>query len=757
MPRAFGNILLRPAPGRVSRGRVAAVLAAFLAGYFLLRVPSATERSATVDEPIHLTAGYLALAASDYRLDVTHPPLLRMWAALPLLGRPAHEPATDRIGQWKEAGWYEQAYDFANDFLYATPEADAWLNRARMMMLLLGALLGVLLFCWIFECLGFVPAGLGLLLYLIEPNLAAHTALVTTDLGITCFFFGACYLLWRTLRKGTVGNLAGLAGFVALAVVSKFSALLLGPAILLVGAVAVWSGVWTLRRAAMTAVVVSAVSWLSVWAIYGFRYAPAAGVEWQAPEQQLAELRQDLPLAGRLIGWIDRHKLLPAAYTQGLGVCFTSAEKLPGYLAGEISTTGWWYFYPFAFLVKTPVSLLLLALTGTFCLIGRRTTPGFTTVACLLLPPAVYLAVAIGTDINLGLRHILPVYPVVLMLGAHGTALILAAECRRTTKWLLLGPVLTWGVVVFARTYPSNLTFFNQLVGGPAQGAHYLVDSNLDWGQHLKLLKRWMDQQGADSINLAYFGSVDPDYYGLTNVPLPGSVDFGTDGGAPPKLPGYVAISATVLSGVYFQPEWRWFYRGFSRLEPVAVIGNTINVYWVERWPFAVAPRGAPDEEIEQHQLLGRALARLGWDDHAIIHFRRYLRRHPDDSSMLLRLGRVLLRNSRTDEALPLLQRSVALNPNEAAGEGSGALASILLDQQDIGGALPHARTFSRLQPGNAQAHDLLGVVLACDNQLAAAVVAFRRALELAPSDATIRGHLELARRMLGENAGPSR
>lgn len=732
-------------PPTTFRRRAWAVLATFLVAYFALQIPSAASRSATYDEPIHLATGYLALTEGDYRLDTTHPPLLRMWAALPLLGRPV-KPDTSHFDQWTRQDWNRTAYVWASDFLYAAKDADTWLNRARSMNLVLGALLGVLLFAWLHEWLGFRPAVLGLLFYMIEPNLAAHAALVTTDLGVTCFYFGTAYFLWRSTRAFTLLNLLGLALFTGLAAVSKFSSILLGPAVLLVLIVWVVRGDLPARRAGAIVAWLFAFTVLAIWAVYRFRYAPSPGGGGVVRAGEMAAMARQLPVVGPLLATVDTHHLLPAAYLRGFLLSFTSAEDLPGYLAGQISTDGWWYYFPVAFLLKTPVALLLLAGGGVAALARGRVEWTQLDLACMGLPPAVYLAAAMTTEINLGIRHILPVYPFVLMLAAAAGAAVLRANWRRRMQWLVLGPVVAGGLLVFALSWPHHLTFFNRFVGGADNGAAFLVDSNLDWGQHLKRLKQWMDEQQVGRINLAYFGTVNPDYYGIEDVPLPGSVGFFESGAPQPSLPGYVAVSATLLSGVYLAPEWRLFYRGLAALEPVAVIGNTINVYWVERWPLSLAPRGAPASEIEHHRLLGRRLTEIGWDQQAIIHLRRYLRRYPTDSRVLLRLGQTLVRTGQTEQALPLFQRSVESSPRD--GDSRGALATLLLGRKEFADALPHARVYTQLQPGNPYAHDLLGVALACNDRLSEATASFQRALELAPADAAIRAHLRFAREM---------
>jgi hypothetical protein len=133
----------------------------------------------------------------------------------------------------------------------------------------------------------------------------------------------------------------------------------------------------------------------------------------------------------------------------------------------------------------------------------------------------------------------------------------------------------------FAVAYPSPLAFFNVFVGGPSCGDECLVDSNLDWGQDLKGLKRWMDDNQVQHINLCYFGTALPAYYGIDCTQMPGSGLLA--GGAPPQLPGFVAISATNLRGAYFPEQLRQLYLPLLSMKPVTKIGYSIYVYRVEQ------------------------------------------------------------------------------------------------------------------------------------------------------------------------------
>jgi hypothetical protein len=207
--------------------------------------------------------------------------------------------------------------------------------------------------------------------------------------------------------------------------------------------------------------------------------------------------------------------------------------------------------------------------------------------AFIVLPIVVFMMAAMTSALNIGLRHILPIYPFVIVLAALAADHLLR---RRATSARWIGAALV-GVAAleFATVYPNNLAFFNRLAGGPSNGYRYLADSNIDWGQDLKPLKAWMDRSNVAHINLAYFGVADPAYYGIDCTYMGGTTIPGVAPAklAAPRLPGYVAVSATLLDGVPFGERDRDFYKPLRDRQPAADIGGSIKVYWVERpwWP----------------------------------------------------------------------------------------------------------------------------------------------------------------------------
>lgn len=543
----------------------AIVLAIFAVVFIALTVGSYTRESATWDEPQHLTAGYAALTQRDYRVDAEHPPLARIWAALPL-GLSSGIKFDTNSAFWKEGpSWF-----FCHQFMYRDNNADWMLYRARFMIVLLGVLLGVLLFCWAREWCGFWAATGALALYCLEPNILAHSSLVTTDFALVGFSFGAVYFLWRLTRHFSVGNITGLTVFFVLAQLTKFTAILLWPVVLVLLIVL---AILTKKRLPIlgVAALLAVATYAGIWSVYGFRYraTTATAARFAFEFEKNPRVQAAAPTLSKITAWVTAHRLLPQAYVEGFLLGQAKAKVRPAYFAGEYSTKGWWYYFPAAFVLKTPLTVIALFLAGLIvCATRWRQDWLFA-----LVPVAVFLGVAMTANINIGLRHILTIYPFVLLLACR-------AISRR--RWLpAVAPVLA--AAELALVYPHCIASFNILTGGPLHGSQYLVDSNLDWGQDLKGLKQWMDRRGVTDINLSYFGTADPAYYGIRCTYLTGSPFYAESLVSTPKLPGYVAVSLTNLRGPDMNEEKRRFFEPLLDRKPVARIGHSIHVYWMER------------------------------------------------------------------------------------------------------------------------------------------------------------------------------
>lgn len=526
------------------------------------------QESQTWDEAVHLMAGYHYWRTGDFEVNWEHPPLGKLLAALPLLA------ANPRLPLEHEAWRARDFFGLAKIFLYKNRvPADTLLLLGRLPTMLLALALGVLLALWTRRRFGAGPALAALFLYALDPNLIAHGRYVTTDLIATLLIFSAVLAWSAFLETGRRRHLV-LAGIVlGLALSAKYSALfLLGlfPLLYLSRRRRLWNclGTW----AAVTVIgyaVVALVYWPET------RRA-LAGEKWRLSESTFP----DTGFARALI-WIGDKTGIPAhPYVLGLdSMVRTESGGRPAYALGKVSRQGFWYYFPVAFAVKTPSALLaLLAITiaiGVRRLLrgGARNLPFLWTP--LLVAPALYFGLSMAAGINIGLRHILPVYP--FLFAA------VAAACwrRRLAPVLLLLAALH--LYEHARIYPHFLAFFNTLAGGAENGPRYLVDSNIDWGQDLKKLKAYLDARGASEVRFAYFGTADPDYYGLRALDVPFTGDpYGRE-----NANAIVAVSVTLLQGVY-TPDDR--YGWLRELEPSARIGYSIYAYDLRK-PFAAPLR----------------------------------------------------------------------------------------------------------------------------------------------------------------------
>jgi tetratricopeptide (TPR) repeat protein len=257
-----------------------------------------------------------------------------------------------------------------------------------------------------------------------------------------------------------------------------------------------------------------------------------------------------------------------------------------------------------------------------------------------------------------------------------------------------------------------------------------------------------MESNGVQHVNLAYFGAADPAYYGMSVTHLPGAPFFASDQIARPRVPGHVAISATVLAGATVEEGWRLFYRPFQALDPVATIGYSIHVYRVDRWPVASLATSGPaaERDVAVAGALALLLDKLGWTEEAIAYYRLYVERHPEDVSALANLGIKLLASGNVAEGVEMFRRAVAADPNDGAARRN--LANALADLGQAAEAAPHAERAADLRPGDAGAFTLLGRVRAMQGRFPEAAAALQRALQLAPGDPEASAYLARLREL---------
>src|ERR1051325_971475 len=269
------------------------------------------------------------------------------------------------------------------------------------------------------------------------------------------------------------------------------------------------------------------------------------------------------------------------------GLLYTRASMIlrRSYLCGQYSNTGWWYYFPLAMLFKTPLATLAAIAVAAVCAIAwlamairTRGQRDYWTWLCLGFPAAFYMAAAMHSNLNIGLRHVFPVYPFLFIAAGVVFAKL---DCTWPMQLRAMGALLAIGLATETfLAYPNYIPFFN--APSTAYGRIRLLgDSNVDWGQDLPLLADWQKKNPNRKLFVCYFGMVYPSFYGIRYTPLPGSIDYKSEMGLPQE-PGVWAISATHLQGILMTPAMREFYGQFwHERKPLAVLGESIYLYEV--------------------------------------------------------------------------------------------------------------------------------------------------------------------------------
>jgi hypothetical protein len=540
--------------------------------------------SITWDEDDHLYAGYMSWKTGDFGLNPEHPPLVKMIAALPILNMSLRVPALQNREFKHEAFLGGKEFLFKND-------ADTMLFRARMAAATLTVLLALLVFLAAQEMFGTAAGFVALTLLVFDPNQLAHGAFVTTDTGVTCFLFATVYTFYRYVKRPSIGRLllVGLAAGLALA--SKHTGILVFPILV---ALAVCD--YFIRPKAETAeasnnrlgaaqlvgalAAITVVSLALLWASYGFRYeARPAGLNLNPPSQRyFSQLSR--PREAKLLATVARYHLLPESYLYGLADVRMMDDFYSSYLLGKVYPHGVWFYFPFAILIKSTLAFLILLVIAIFAIVTRRFSR-WREICFLAVPSIIYLAVAMSSHLNIGVRHILPIYAFsgVLIAGAA------VALVKQRAGWsCAVVALILFQIITSLRTFPTYISYVNEAWGGQKNAWWLLSDSNADWAQQLKATKQYLDSRGLKDCWFVYFGEgvIDTSYYGIPCKPLP-TLDaiwvhqkfYDT----PEVINGTVLISAGDLSGFEFGPGELNPYEQFKTLTPTAVIQHSVFVF----------------------------------------------------------------------------------------------------------------------------------------------------------------------------------
>ena len=503
--------------------------------------------SQTTDESSHIAAGY-EWFRGDYSGDPSHPPLARILCALPAYLTGATETTEKEIyRRGNEILWHNGRYVH-----------NLMLARRSNLLWLVAALLGVA--GWAKLRFGDATAVVAMLLYSSLPPVLAHAGLATTDMAVAAMFPIALLAFEWWQRRPSVPRSAILGLAVGLGLLSKFSfGVFFGAAMLSTCLIRPWLIRSVLRRSTLVALLVATAT---VWAGYRFDVGTFSKAHESAP---FLVAKLPPPALRPLVSWASAHLIIPApVFAVGLGwIAEHSAEGQLAYLLGRYSKTGWWYYFPVVMFFKTQLAFLTLSVLGVVWQLRRRSD------ADLAVLPLGMLLVVMPSTINIGVRHVLPIYAPLAILAAYA-AVKLWQEAPHWFSRLTLAAFMSTILIASAAAHPDYLSWFN--IAARGHGERIATDSNLDWGQ--------------DALRLAAFVKT----HKITHfaIILSGSTDLGRLHLPAAELAPFVPVSGWIMvpeTGLALHPDAR--RGGFDWLKaysPIDHVGTTIRVYFIPQF-----------------------------------------------------------------------------------------------------------------------------------------------------------------------------
>jgi hypothetical protein len=404
--------------------------------------------------------------------------------------------------------------------------------------------------------------------------------------------------------------------------------------------------------------VIGVISVGVLWAWYGFRYGAREGGLRLNP--MMAEQLQRVPshLQAEVLGAFARWHLLPESYIYGFAHVLFQAKAFHSYLLGTIYPHPVWFYFPVAMVIKSTLTFLILLGVGIWAAATGRLR-GWREMVYMVIPAAVYMVFAMEGGMNIGVRHVLPIY-VFLSVAMAGAMWTLIEANRRWLYVVVL--LLVFQAVSVLHAFPAYVSYANEAFGGPANVHKYLSDSSSDWGQQLKSVKSYLDERGIKNCWFAYFGQgvADYSYYGIPCKPLitADSLYFDSPHDVPSSIDGPVLMSAGVLSGFEFGPGALNAYEQFKELKPTGVIDYGVFVY---EGHFDI-PLAAALSHVQKAGVLLKAKKLSD----GLAEAREAEALAPDSARVNEMMGAALDANGRREEATPFYEKALTLAKNVA-------------------------------------------------------------------------------------------
>ncbi len=558
--------------------------------------------SATFDEVAHIPASYSYLTQQDMRLNPEHPPLIKDLAGFPLLFLNLNFDTTH--SSWTTDNVADNQWNAGRKFLYHSGNnADLILFWSRVPIILLSLLLGLFIFKWVKELAGVIAGLIAFIFYSFDPNILGHNHYVTTDIGVTAFIVFSFYYFLKFIKKPTWKNTFVGGIFLGLLHIAKFSSVLLLPIFVLILFIyplakkqvsakdSIQNKISNLKKYIGRGIIAFLTSIMIIW----LAYIPNT---FNMPKEKIAEginyyfLETDSNpktiYTRKILLAMNEYKLSRplAEYSFGLSRVF---QRVAGgnrtYFMGQISSDGSPLYFPTVFILKETIPHLIFYLLAIGYLIifskkyfAVNKLTKYSLIAFIIF----YSYLSITGNLNIGLRHLFPIFPFIYILTAIAISkiFILHKSKLRVQKYIfsiIISAIFLWLIAEPIIHYPNYLSYFNQFAGGPKNGYRYVADSNADWGQDLKRLNIFLNQHPEiRKIRVDYFGGGSPEYY-------LGEKFIGWWASRRPIEPGWYAISTNTLQDSIYDSKKtdNENYRWLLTRQPVYQIGTSIFIYYI--------------------------------------------------------------------------------------------------------------------------------------------------------------------------------
>lgn len=538
-------------------------------------------KSITNDEIVMIPAAYNHVVEGKTEIVREHPPLSKFLAALPLLFIQPNEAPKEQIATTVTS---EDKWVYQMGFWETNPASFESLSFwPRMPMIALTVALGLLIFAFARSLFRARAAVLAVALFSVEPTILAHGRVVQTDIPASFGFLFVFFMIYRYTRELTSRRAVWVGVAAGLALLAKFSMLLVAPVLLGFFFALLWRArlqkQQTVRLFTHAAIVIVVVLFL-IHGAYNFHGTPflepdALWVKNYFPVHAAAVVRT--------VSFLSY--ILPMDFILGVfWQIWHNNEGHPAALLGRYSRTGWWYYFPVAFALKTTLPFLLLSVGSLTWAVYEWIKRRDARFLWLLGPFALYTTFVMFSKIDIGVRYYLPAFPFLFILGGALLDRLLKSRSSRRLVIVVAVATLCWIAFEAVRAYPNHMSYMNQLTSARPRW-WYLSDSNVEWGDDARELALYLHARGETRVRSAFLGDfLTLHHYGIERVNMmsPDAQNL--------EPTRYAAIGASFLNGSTV-PETlshiHWsndaervnFFDAYRHRTPEALIGNSIYLY----------------------------------------------------------------------------------------------------------------------------------------------------------------------------------